>query len=38
MRLVPGDGKCNIILFERVSNILSEKWFNEQRKDNLSDA
>ena len=37
MRLVTRDGKSNIILLDRVNDILSEKWYQEQRKENLND-
>ena len=35
-RLVTRDGKSNIVL-DRVSDILSEKWYKEQRKENVED-
>ena len=34
MKLVTRDGKSNIILLERVADILSEQWYNE-RKTNI---
>ena len=37
MRLVTKDGKSNIIVLDRVSDILSEKWQKEQRKENVND-
>ena len=36
MRLVTKDGKNNIILLERVADILSEQWYNE-RNTNICD-
>ena len=36
MRLVTRDGKSNIIVLDRVTDILSEKWYKEQRKENVN--
>ena len=36
MKLVTKDGKSNIILLERITDILSEQWHSE-RKTNISD-
>ena len=36
MKLVTKDGKSNIILLERVADVLSERWYNE-RKTNICD-
>ena len=37
MRIVTRDRKSNIIVSDRVSDILSEKWYKEQRKENVND-
>ena len=37
MCLVTRDGKNNIRVLGRVSDILSEKWYKEQRKENVND-
>ena len=37
MRLVTRNGKSNIILLNRAGDILSENWYRNQRKSNLTD-
>ena len=37
MRLITRDGKSNVIVLDRVSDILSEKWYKEQRKEDVID-
>ena len=37
MRLVTRDGKSNILVLDRVSDIFLEKWCKEQGKENVND-
>ena len=37
MRLITRDGKSNIIVLDTISDIPSEKWYKEQRKENVND-
>ena len=37
IRIVTRDGKSNIIVLDRVSDILLGKWYKEQRNKNIND-
>ena len=38
LKLVTRDGKSNITLLERVADILSERWYNERKKNILDES